>query len=88
MDYAEYPVSINQLRCARSGNAADWTPRDILIHLLREIDSGRLNPESLVTVFREKREGGYMTDYCSACPDSQVMLGLLETGKQLLWRSR
>lgn len=86
--YADYPQSVNELRCARSGNAADWSPREILIQLLREIDAGRLKPEAFVAVYREKREGGYWTDFCSSCPDSQVMLGLLESAKFLMWRAR
>lgn len=86
--YADYPRSVNELRTLRSGNAADWSPREILIAMLREIDAGRLEPESLVVVYREKREGGFWSDFSSSCADGAVMLGLLETAKQLMWRGR
>lgn len=87
-NYADYPRSVNELRSARSGSAADWSPREILIQLLREIDAGRLHPEAMVVVHRQKKDDGYWTDFCSSCPDQMVLIGMLETAKSLLWRSR
>ena len=86
--YADYPRSVNELRCARSGSAADWTPREILIQLLRDIDSGRVQPDALVTVYRESRDGSSRTEFLSSCADATVMVGLLEMAKLLMWRKR
>lgn len=47
-DYTDTPVSIGELRTERSANARDWTPRELLISLLREIDSGQIEPTDLV----------------------------------------
>jgi hypothetical protein len=84
--YANYPRSVNELRSHRSGNAADWSPREMLISLLRDMDSGRIKPESMVVAFRERLDTGYRTDFHAACPDATVMTGLLETAKFLVWR--
>lgn len=84
--YAGYPRSVNEVRSTRSGKASDWSPREALISLLRNIDEGHCDPESLVVVFREKREGGYWSDFVSACSDTTTMLGLLELTKVLVCR--
>ncbi len=83
--YADYPRSVNELRSQRSGNAADWSPREMLITLLRDLDAGSIKPESMVVVFRQKRHPGYRTDFSAACPDGTVLVGLLETAKLMAW---
>jgi hypothetical protein len=41
-DYSGYPRTINELKSDRTHAAKDWTPRDLLISALRDIDSGQL----------------------------------------------
>lgn len=84
--FTDYPQSLNELRCARSGNAADWTPREALIQMLRDIDSGTIRPDALIVSFREKVERGFRTSFSAACPDSGVMIALLEQTKFRIWR--
>lgn len=84
--FSDYPLSLNELRSRRSGNAADWTPRDALIQMLRDIDSGVIRPDALVVSFREKLEQGFRTNFSAACPDSGVLLALLEQTKFRIWR--
>lgn len=84
--FTNYPHSVNELRSRRSGNAADWGPRDALIQMLRDIDSGAIQPDALVVSFREKVERGFRTNFSAACPDSGVMLALLEQTKFRIWR--
>lgn len=84
--FNNYPPSLTELRSRRSGNAADWTPRDALIQMLRDIDSGTVRPDALVVSFREKLELGFRTNFSAACPDSGVMLALLEQTKFRIWR--
>lgn len=85
--YANYPFSVSEMRSRKSGDASDWSPRDMLISVLRDIDTGVLNPESMVIVFRKRRGSGYKTDFYAACPDLTVMTGLLEGAKLLAWRN-
>lgn len=84
--FTNYPQSLNELRSRRSGNAADWSPRDALIQMLRDIDSGVIRPDALIVSFREKVEQGFRTSFSAACPDSGVMLALLEQTKFRIWR--
>lgn len=84
--FINYPQSLNEMRSRRSGNAADWTPRDALIQMLRDIDGGAIKPDALVVSFREKVERGFRTNFSAACPDSGVMLALLEQTKFRIWR--
>lgn len=84
--FTDYPRSLNELRTARSGNAADWTPREALIQMLRDIDSGVIAPDAMIVSFREKVERGFRTSFSAACPDSGVMIALLEQTKFRIWR--
>lgn len=84
--FGNYPQSVNELRCLRSGNAADWSPRDVLIQVLRDIDAGVMHPDALIVSFREKVERGFCTSFSASCPDSTVMIALLEQTKFRIWR--
>jgi hypothetical protein len=46
--FANYPKSVMELRSEKSDAAADWTPRDVLIDVLRSIDQGKVKPEALI----------------------------------------
>lgn len=49
-DFSEAPVSIGEVRSDRSNLAKDWTPREALVSMLRDIDSGKRNPEELMII--------------------------------------
>ncbi len=83
MDYPEsfsnHPKSIAEIKSDKSRNAADWTPRDVLIDALRQIDSGEINADALIVVMREKKGPGETdTRWAMAGPDTHTSLGLLE----------
>jgi hypothetical protein len=61
--YANYPPSVNEVRSMRSGNAADWSPREALIQMLRDIDSGAIQPDALIVSFRERVGCNYRTNF-------------------------
>lgn len=66
-NFADYPKSLAEIRSDRSQNSADWTPRDALIDLLRDIDSGKFNPKSLMIVHKvADGEHGYFLGTTSA----------------------
>ena len=48
MNFARYPQSIPELRVESSDDFSEWTPRDVLIHILRKIDSGEIAPDTMV----------------------------------------
>jgi hypothetical protein len=84
--FTNYPQSLGAARSRRSGNAADWTPRDALIQMLRDIDAEVIAPDALVVCFRESVPQGFRTHFSAACPDSGVLLALLEQTKFRIWR--
>lgn len=75
--FADYPKSVAEVRADRSRDGADWTPRDALIDLLREIDSGRMKPVSLVIAWRETTDDGLQSGHSSACQSGHDASGLL-----------
>lgn len=78
-NFASYPKSIGEIRAASSALAKDWSPREALIAALRDIDSGKADPDALVITWRER--GQEVTQFLAASPDGLVTLGLLERAK-------
>lgn len=58
MNFADYPKSLSEIAADKADDCRKWTPRDLLISLLRQIDSGEQKPVSLVIVGLEKDEDG------------------------------
>lgn len=52
-DYSGYPKSIKELT-ATCGS--EWTPRDVLISILRDIDEGKIELTGLVCTYIYKTE--------------------------------
>jgi hypothetical protein len=76
-NFAAHPRSIGELRSDRTESSHDWTPRDALISLLREIDEG-LSVDALVISFRYRDDAGkIMARSRSASPDGHITLGML-----------
>lgn len=77
--YANYPKSIAELRVARNNELGNWTCRDVLIEILRDIDEKRIDPDTLCVVFREKKIGqpGFMTTYSCSGTDLMATSGML-----------
>lgn len=47
-NFSNHPPSIGEIKSDKSGSALDWTPRDALIWMLREIDAGRIDCYHLI----------------------------------------
>jgi hypothetical protein len=78
-DFSNHPRTIGEIRSDRSDRAADWSPREALIAMLRDIDSGKVDPDAMVIAFRDKAEPGKSPDsgFYTASPDGLTTLGLL-----------
>lgn len=79
-DFADHPKSVTEIRSARSDRACDWTPRDVLIDVLRAIDEKRIDPDALVVVMRATSETEGAVSHISfriSSPDYHTTLGLL-----------
>lgn len=77
-NYADVPQTITELRSDKSGEAKDWTPRDVLVHMLREIDSGEVDPEAIVVAFSTSPTN---VRFYASSPEPRVTFGVLELAK-------
>jgi hypothetical protein len=76
--FADHPKTIGQHRSDRTQLCSDWEPRDALIELLRRIDRGEIDPDSMVICWREiNPDGSQQGHFLQATPDVFVTLGLL-----------
>lgn len=78
-DFSNYPPTIGEVRSDRTHLASDWAPRDALIALLRDIDSGKVDVDALVIAYRYNERK--RTSFLAATPDGVTTLGLLERAK-------
>jgi hypothetical protein len=74
-NFADAPQSIGELRAFKSSDATDWTPREALVYLLREIDSGRINVTDLILCYDDK--GGENRGWVNACRSPEMSSFLL-----------
>ena len=81
-DFAGYPVSVSEARADREDDCRLWSPRDALISVLRDIDEGKVAPDALICVYRQRGDDGSMrTHFAAASPDIHTSLGLLTRGQ-------
>lgn len=80
-NYADAPKSIGELRADKEGDMSKWTPRDVLVSLLRDIDSGVVDPFELVVCFRYKRDGNGFSDHLKSGTSAVALVGLLDMVK-------
>lgn len=83
-DFSQHPPSVSELKAERSRSSKDWTPRDVLISLLRRIDSGELSPDALLVMARDQdpeREDHHLSTWAVSSPDVHVTLGMIERCK-------
>ena len=80
-NYKNHPPSISELRSEKTDDAADWTPRDVLIAALRDIDEGTQKPTCLIVIMAMIDESSVVMplSYVSS-PNKFVTAGLLSMG--------
>lgn len=79
-DFSKHPPTIGELRSDRERSPASWTPRDLLISLLRDIDAGTIEPEAMVVTWRGPIESDVddaVKGWAAASPDLVTTVGLL-----------
>lgn len=76
--FANHPKSVTEIRSDKSNAAKDWTPRDALVALLRDIDGG-LKVEALVVAYALPADQPKSIGFAVASPDILITRGLLAT---------
>lgn len=82
---SDEPISFSTAKAQRSGNAADWTPRDVLVDTLKRLDAGDINPAGLIISFYEEHDEG-LTDvkFSASVPNVIMATGCLHRAINLL----
>lgn len=77
-DFKNYPKSVTEIKSDKSNKASDWKPRDVLIDMLRMIDSGEISPSVLIVCYRDEDNGTITKPgFRVASPDPLATLGVL-----------
>lgn len=84
VNFANHPKSITELKADRDGCSSTWEPRDALVNLLRDIDSGSAKPTDLVICYVERNDDGTtLCRYLNATKDLPTALGVIS---RVQWR--
>lgn len=76
--FADVPFSIDELRANKSESASDISPRSTLIALLRQIDKGEIEPETLVVAWASRIADSKRTSgWAAAGNDLLAQIGIL-----------
>lgn len=51
--FKDTPTSLAEHRAFKDGDCTKWTPRDLLVHMLREMDAGRLKVGGMLVLWHE-----------------------------------
>jgi hypothetical protein len=76
-NFADHPKSITEIRSDKSRRASDWTPRDVLVSLLRDIDSGERKVTSVVVAIMNEEEGAVSCSYLCSTRTHTETLGIM-----------
>jgi hypothetical protein len=87
--FTNEPMSITEVRSLTEDSAREWTPRDVLVHLLRDIDSGKLDMDALVVLYRYTAPEGKVgnTSWMTSSPDPYTSLGIVRLNELKVTRS-
>jgi hypothetical protein len=78
-DFTKHPISLGEVRAEQSGECTDWSPRDVLVKMLRMIDSGEVSPDVLVVAYSRMVEGKRMGHFWQSTPCGMLSLGLMQS---------
>lgn len=74
-DFADHPRSLAEVKAARSWDAKDWRPRDVLVELLRRIDGGEAKPDMLFVAWKEPESN--VAHFSISSPDPNLTHGVV-----------
>lgn len=83
--FSHHPVSVTEARAFRENDCTKLSPRDLLIGVLRGIDSGEFSPTALVVCWTYEDDGHTYTRLRQASPDPLITTGMLTKCAMDLW---
>lgn len=78
-DFSNHPMSLAEVKAEREYSSRAWTARDVLIAMLRDIDSGELKVDACCVAFSVVDDKGEheRTGFRASYRDVPFMLGVL-----------
>lgn len=83
-NFADYPMSVSETRGDKQGDPNAWTCRDILIRALRDLDAGRINPDTMLITYVKYDGGDSTVGYYNKSPNTHASVGLLAEVQHLI----
>jgi len=83
VDFRSYPKTIGEIKTKKTNDASDWTPKDVLIHVLRNIDSGT-EITKIVICYEYKDKDATCFGYLKAIKSISEACALLDIVKHKL----
>jgi hypothetical protein len=80
------PVSLGERRALAEDDCTKWTPRELLIWMLREMDSGNFSPDGIVVCFCKKENEGTRTGMRRSRTTVMEAVAMVEIAKHDLLR--
>lgn len=80
-DFSSYPLSVSEIKSDKSQKSIDWSPRDLLLRVLRDIDSGKISPKTLIMFTSEEHEDDKVTTNYYASGALIHLVATIELGK-------
>lgn len=86
-DFKGYPKTLGEVRSDMTSDSKDWSPRECLISLLREIDEGTLSPDQVIVITHydetEETEDWTRVTFSGKLP-TLTRLGMVEMAKVII----
>jgi hypothetical protein len=82
--FADAPLSVTEVRAEKQDDPAIWTCRDILIKMLRDIDSGKANPNIMVICYATIHDGNTKASFLNKSASVYESIGLLSEVKHMI----
>jgi len=87
-NFKDAPPTIGEVRSDRSDSPADWSPRDALVTMLRDIDSGKITPDTMVIFWRDSRKPVDGVKFYNVAKSAFDTAGLISEGEFCIWGAR
>lgn len=86
-NFAEAPRSFTEMKADKTGRAEDWTCRDALISMLRDIDRGVLDPDNIIITYSlpgDEEHASSVHTVLGGRAEWLQRLGMLEASKMMV----
>ena len=75
-NFKDYPVSLQEAKAHNASRSDEWTPRDMLIAALRDIDAGKLDPKEAFLIMATGDTPDDFTHTWRASSGSNIHVGV------------